>query len=114
VRVRVGLRRAADGGHRVPMPAYEHVEEPRATPRRWFATTGIPVDADGANADMDLRLAARNALDALVDWIAAERGLTAAQAYVLASVAADLRISEAVNVPNGLVSAALPLDVFED
>ncbi len=113
VRVRVGLRRAADGAHRLSMPAYEHVEEPRATPRRWFATTGIPVGADGSNADMDLRLAARNALDALVDWIAAERGLTPAQAYVLASVAADLRISEAVNVPNGLVSAALPLDVFE-
>jgi formamidase len=113
VRVRVGLRKAGDG-HRVPVPAYEHVEEPRAAARRWFATTGIPVGADGANGDMDLRLAARNALDALVDWIAAERGLTPAQAYVLASVAADLRISEAVNVPNGLVSAALPLDVFED
>ena len=49
----------------------------------------------------------------LVDWIAAERGLTPEAAYVLASVAADLRISEIVNVPNALVSAALPLDVFE-
>jgi formamidase len=114
VRVRVELRRAADGARAIAMPAYEYAEEPRAEPRRWFATTGIPVDAGGANAEMDLRLAARNALDALVDWIAAERGLTPAQAYVLASVAADLRISEAVNVPNGLVSAALPLDVFED
>jgi formamidase len=112
VRVRVGLRRAADGGHRVPVPAYEYVEEPRTAPRRWYATTGIPVDAGGANAGMDLHLAARNALDALVDWISAEHGLEPAQAYVLASVAADLRVSEAVNVPNCLVSAALPLDVF--
>jgi formamidase len=109
VRVRVDLGRG-----RLPAPSYEHVEEPRAAPRRWFATTGIPVGADGANAEMDLRLAARNALSALVDWIAAERGLTPAQAYVLASVAADLRISQAVNVPNALVSAALPLDVFVD
>ena len=62
---------------------------------------------------MDVRLAARNALSELVDWIAAERGLTPESAYVLASVAADLRISEVVNVPNPLVSAALPLDVFE-
>jgi formamidase len=95
------------------MPAYEHLEEARPEPRRWFATTGIPVDADGANADMDVRLAARNALSELVDWIAAERGLSPEGAYVLASVAADLRVSEVVNVPNPLVSAALPLDVFE-
>jgi formamidase len=95
------------------MPVLEHVEEPRPEPRRWIATTGLPVGADSAGADMDVRLAARNALSELVDWIAAERGLTPEGAYVLASVAADLRISEIVNVPNPLVSAALPLDVFE-
>ena len=43
-----------------------------------------------------------------------ERGLTREQGYVLASVAADLSIAEAVNVPNGLVSCRLPLDVFDD
>jgi formamidase len=95
------------------MPVLEHVEEARPEPRRWIATTGIPVGAAGAGADMDVRLAARNALSELVDWIAAERGLTPESAYVLASVAADLRVSEIVNVPNPLVSAALPLDVFE-
>ena len=30
------------------------------------------------------------------------------------SVAAELRVSELVDAPNALVSAALPLDVFED
>ena len=49
----------------------------------------------------------------LVGWLVAERGLTPEHAYVLASVAADLRISQGVNVPNGMVSALLPLDVFE-
>jgi formamidase len=112
-RVRVTLRGAGEPGFRSAMPAYEYVEEARPEPRRWIATTGIPVGGDGANADMDVRLAARNALSELVDWIAAERGLTPEAAYVLASVAADLRISEVVNVPNPLVSAALPLDVFE-
>jgi acetamidase/formamidase len=29
------------------------------------------------------------------------------------SVAADLKISEIVDVPNALVSAVLPLDIFE-
>jgi acetamidase/formamidase len=32
---------------------------------------------------------------------------------VLVSVAADLKISSIVNIPNALVSAALPLDIFE-
>ena len=30
------------------------------------------------------------------------------------SVAAELRVSELVDAPNALVSAALPLDVFDD
>jgi acetamidase/formamidase len=33
---------------------------------------------------------------------------------VLMSVAAELRVSELVDAPNALVSAALPLDVFEN
>ena len=36
------------------------------------------------------------------------------QGYALASVAADLRIAEAVNRPNGLVVCRLPLDVFDN
>jgi formamidase len=58
-------------------------------------------------------LAARNAVDELVNYLVAERGYTENQAYVLVSVAADLKISEIVDVPNALVSAALPLDIFE-
>ena len=34
-------------------------------------------------------------------------------AYAICSVAVDLRISEAVDVPYPLVSALLPLDIFE-
>ncbi|QEC48417.1 acetamidase/formamidase family protein [Baekduia soli] len=111
--VAVQLRAAADLRFRPTMPAYEYVEEPATGPRTWFATTGIPVAADGSNRDLDLHLAARNAVGDLVDWLVAERGLTAEQAYVVFSVAGDLRVSEIVNVPNALVSAALPLDVFE-
>jgi formamidase len=58
-------------------------------------------------------MAARNALDELINYLVAERGYTPNQAYVLVSVAADLKISELVDVPNALVSAALPLDIFE-
>mgnify|MGYP002336375755 CR=1 FL=1 len=40
-------------------------------------------------------------------------GLSPEQAYVLVSVTGDLRLSEIVDVPNPLVSALLPLDIFE-
>ena len=102
VTVRVSLRRADDAaaGARVPRDRVrEQAPEPGRRP--CFQTPGIPLDDDGANGDMDLRLAARRALQEMIGWLAAERGLTREQAYVLTSVAADLRVAEAVNVPNG-------------
>ena len=41
-------------------------------------------------------------------------GFERAAAYALCSVAVDLRISEVVDVPYPLVSALLPLDVFDE
>ena len=81
--------------------------------RASFATTGIPLADDGTNESLDLNLAARRALLELIDYLELVRGLTREAAYVLCSVAADLRISEVVDAPNPLVSALLPLDVFE-
>jgi acetamidase/formamidase len=43
----------------------------------------------------------------------AERGVTREEAYVVASVAADLRISEIVDAPNWIVSAFLPESIFK-
>jgi formamidase len=57
-------------------------------------------------------LAARNALIELIDWMVGEKGLTPEQAYVVASVAADLRIGNVVDVPNYAVSAILPTTIF--
>jgi formamidase len=42
-----------------------------------------------------------------------ERGYTREQAYVICSVAVDLRISNVVDVPNYVVSALLPEDIFQ-
>ena len=106
---RVGLR--PRDGWRPRFPCYEAPPRP---PRAMFATTGIPLDDDGRQGDLDLNLATRRALIELLDYLRSERGLTDEQAYVLMSVAAELRVSEVVDVPNPLVSAALPLDVFED
>ena len=60
----------------------------------------------------DLVLSARQAVRYLVDYLIAERELTSEEAYVLASVAADLRISEIVDAPNWIVSAFIPESIF--
>jgi formamidase len=106
--LRVGLR--SPGEWRPAFPAYEAPPRP---PRPMFATTGIPLDDGGGQGDLDLNLATRRALLELLGWLTATRGLEREAAYVLMSVAAELRVSELVDAPNALVSAALPLDVFE-
>jgi formamidase len=57
-------------------------------------------------------LSARNALLAMIDLLV-ERGWTRQQAYAICSVAVDLKLSELVDVPNMVVSAFLPLDIFD-
>jgi formamidase len=42
-----------------------------------------------------------------------ERGFSRQQAYVICSVAVDLRISNVVDVPNYVVSALLPEAIFD-
>jgi formamidase len=112
VTLRVDVLPAARLGHRPRTPAMESVEPAWKGARRHFVTTGLPLRDDGSNADLDTTLAARNALLAMLDWLQAERGLTREQAYVLCSVAVDLRISEIVDVPNPVVAALCPLDIF--
>jgi formamidase len=86
-------------------PTYETPARPG---RRSFATTGIPVDAG-----MDLNAATRLALLEMIDHLEREHGFPRPAAYALCSCAVDLRISEVVDVPYPVVSALLPLDVFE-
>ncbi|MBI3795445.1 MAG: acetamidase/formamidase family protein [Deltaproteobacteria bacterium] len=83
-----------------------------AAPRRFFATTGQSYTREGVNHSEDATLAARNALLNMIDYLVAERGFTRQQAYAICSVAVDLKISEVVDVPNFVVSAFLPLDIF--
>ncbi len=94
------------------LPRFPTFETPPAAQRASFATTGIPLADDGTNVAMDLGLAARRALLELVDHLQLVRGLSREAAYILCSVAADLRVSQVVDAPNVLVSAALPLDIF--
>jgi formamidase len=82
-------------------------------PRRYYATTGNSVRADGRNESEDLNTAARNALLNMLHFLCDSYGFTREQAYCLASVAVDLRVSQVVDVPNVIVSAFLPLELLD-
>ena len=79
---------------------------------RFYATTGLCERSDGRNESEDATLAARNAYLAMIDHLVHDRGFDRQQAYAICSVAVDLAISEVVDVPNVVVSAFLPLDIF--
>ena len=83
-----------------------------AAPRNFIATMGMPVRDDGVNEGENLTLAARNALINMIDLLK-ERGWTPEQAYVICSVAVDLKVSNIVDLPNVTVSAFLPEAIFE-
>ena len=82
-----------------------------AAPRRYYATTGLSMRGEDIQESEDATLAARNALLAMIAHLQ-ERGFTRQQAYAICSVAVDLRVSEVVDVPNFVVTAFLPLDIF--
>jgi formamidase len=86
-------------------PSYETPARPG---RRRFATTGIPVEVG-----MSVDAAAREALLEMLDHLVRTYGFERPAAYALCSAVVDLRISEVVDVPYPIVSALVPLDVFE-
>ena len=81
-----------------------------AVPKRFLAATGISVSG-GVNESENATMSARNALLNMIQLLM-ERGWSQEQAYCICSVAVDLKLSEMVDVPNILVSAFLPLDIF--
>jgi acetamidase/formamidase len=60
----------------------------------------------------DLMAASQDAIRFMIDHLGREYRLAPEDAYMLCSVAVDLRISEIVDRPNWVVSAFLPLDIF--
>jgi acetamidase/formamidase len=62
----------------------------------------------------DLMEAARNAVRYMIEHLGRTRGLAREEAFVLCSVAADLRISEVVDAPHWIVTAFLPESVFTE
>jgi acetamidase/formamidase len=60
----------------------------------------------------DLFASAQQAVRYMIDHLERERGFSREEAYVIASVAVDLKISEIVDSPNWIVSAFLPESIF--
>ena len=114
VRFRVHRGEAERRGIRWPrFQRTDYFVDPRwAAPQRFIATMGMPVDPQGVNRGEDLTLACRSAVLNMMDLLQ-ERGFSREQAYVICSVAVDLRISNVVDVPNFVVSALLPEDIFQ-
>jgi acetamidase/formamidase len=73
------------------------------TEQGYHATTGI---------GPDLFEAARDAVRGMIAYLGRVRDLEPLEAYVLCSVAGDLKISEVVDAPNWVVSFLLPNSLF--
>jgi acetamidase/formamidase len=61
----------------------------------------------------DLMTNAKKALNYMIDHISSTYDMTPEQAYCLSGAAVDMKISEIVDAPNWIVSAYLPLSIFE-
>ena len=88
-------------GRRIAAPQFETAGPLRADADRagHYATMGVAPD---------LMRAAQDATRAMIDHLGTRYGLAPIDAYVLCSVAVDLRITEVVDAPNWIVSAHLP------
>ena len=113
--VRFRLLKGEAQRHKIRWPRFSredyYIAPEWASPRRFVATMGMPVTDDGVNDGENLTLACRNAILNMIDLLQ-ERGFTRNQAYVICSVAVDLKVSNVVDVPNYTVSAFLPEDLF--
>jgi formamidase len=109
--VRFKLHKDEARTKRIVWPRFSHPNYPNKLEQNFVATMGMPVTPEGRQENCDLNLAARNAVLEMIKLLE-ERGWTREQAYVLCSVAVDLRVSNVVDVPNVTVSALLPEDIF--
>ena len=99
------LRFTLEKGRALPGPQYRTPAPltPLVDTMPFYGTTGV---------GGDLYVAAQDATRAMVEHIARTSGLDPVDAYVLASLCVDLKISEIVDAGQYIVSALLPEAVF--
>ncbi|HEU0156934.1 MAG TPA: acetamidase/formamidase family protein [Stellaceae bacterium] len=115
--VRFKLHKGMAGKRKFSAPVFSRASyfaDPRfAAPERFLGVMGMPITAAGEIEAENLTLACRNAVLNMIELLQ-ERGFSREQAYVICSVAVDLRVSNVVDVPNYVVSALLPEAIFGD
>jgi acetamidase/formamidase len=107
-----GLETPARGTFRLSVNSTRSIRGPQFT-------TPVPLDVDSAagyyatsGVGPDLYACSQEAVRQMVEYLVAEHGLPWQEAYILCSLVVDLKINEAVDIPNWVVSAYLPLSVF--
>ncbi len=114
--VRFHVHQGEAARHHIRWPRFAHpgyfAAPEWAAPRNFIATMGMLIRDDGRQEGEDLTLAARNALVNMIELLQ-ERGWSREQAYIICSVAVDLKVSNIVDLPNVTVSAFLPEDIFQ-
>jgi acetamidase/formamidase len=99
------LRFRLDNGRTIPAPQFRTRRSltPRVDGGGFYGTTGV---------GGDLYAAAQDAVRAMIDHLVESRELSREDAYLLASLCVDLKISEIVDAGQYIVSAVLPEAVF--
>jgi acetamidase/formamidase len=99
------LRLTLEKGRSIPAPQYRTpgALTPHVDSAPFYGTTGV---------GGDLYVAAQDAIRAMVDHIATTYSLGREDAYLLCSLAVDLKISEIVDAGQYIVSALLPEAIF--
>ncbi|KAH8091763.1 Formamidase [Cristinia sonorae] len=86
----------------VQTPHY-HISKVADESGEFYGTTGVAPD---------IREATRDAVRNMIKYLEAEHGLTRTEAYMLCSVAGDLRMHEVVDMPNYLIGMMIPKPIF--
>jgi len=92
--------------HTIPAPQFETsgALTPKVNHAGFYGTTGV---------GPDLMEASKDALRAMVKHVAQRYEMSPEDAYLLASLCVDLKISEIVDAGQYVISAVLPLAVFQ-
>ncbi|KAI0804795.1 Formamidase [Irpex lacteus] len=81
-----------------------------------FFTPNVPTDPKGyyctTGVGPDIREATRDAVRHMIEVLRVDHGLTREEAYILCSVAGDLRMHEVVDMPNYVIGMMMPRSIF--
>lgn len=100
------LRFRVQKGFSIPAPQLRRPAgslTPRVDAGGWYATFGV---------EPELIEGSRQAVRAMIDHLGREHGLSREDAYILCSLAGDLKITELVDTPNWMVGCFMPDAVF--